>query len=80
MRQGALLNFEGDLVEPAQETFAKFVSQPHDRKASQIGQIFYDNGSVRLYCFLDGLQFKGHAGLVCIMAPLRWARSSNGTV
>lgn len=53
---GALLNFEGDLVEPAEDSFAKFFSQPHERKASQTGQILYNNGSVSiaLWLFYDG--------------------------
>lgn len=53
---GALLNFEGDLVDLAEDSFAKFLSEPHDRKASQTGQILYINGSVSFafWLFYDG--------------------------
>ncbi|KAF8498735.1 hypothetical protein F5888DRAFT_1889188 [Russula emetica] len=51
------LSFEGDLAEPAKQAFSKFLSQPHDHKGAQLADFIYSNGSVRLYCFLDELQF-----------------------
>ena len=51
-----MLSFEGDLADPAEKAFAKFLSRPHDHKAAQLGGFTYSNGSVRLYCFLDELQ------------------------
>jgi hypothetical protein len=57
MRQGALLNFAGDLAEPAEEAFAKFLSRPHDHKGAQLGDFIYSNRSVRFNCFHDELQF-----------------------
>jgi|SRR6266403_4586204 len=57
MRQGAVLSFEGDLADPAEQAFAKFLSQLHDHKAAQLGDFIYSNSSVRLYCFPDNIQF-----------------------
>jgi len=52
-----LLSFEGDLAEQAEQAFSKFLSQPHDHKAAQLADFIYSDGSVRLYRFLDELQF-----------------------
>jgi len=57
MRQGAVLSFEGDLADPAEQAFAKFLSQLHDHKAAQLGDFIYSNSSVRLYCLPDNIQF-----------------------
>ena len=46
MLQGATLTFAGNLINGAITSFAKFVSQEHDRKAAQLGQFVYSNGSV----------------------------------
>ena len=48
MRKGALLSFEGDLAEPAEEASAKFLTRPHDHRAAQVGHFIYSNGSVGL--------------------------------
>ncbi len=57
IRQGAFVSFEGDLTDPAEIAFAKFLSRPHDHhKAAQLGAFTYSNGSVRLYGFADELQ------------------------
>jgi hypothetical protein len=39
--QGALLAYEGDQIEPACTTLAKWLSVDHDRKGSQLGAIAY---------------------------------------
>jgi hypothetical protein len=39
--QGALLPYEGDQIEPACTTLAKWLSVDHDRKGSQLGAIAY---------------------------------------
>jgi hypothetical protein len=82
MRQGAFLSFAGDLADPAQEAFAKFLSRPHDHKAAQLGDFVYTNGSVRLYCLPDEPQitYRGRTGLVWIIAFLRWARALEWTL
>ena len=51
-----MLLFEGDLIDPAAQAFVKFLSRPHDRKATQLSYFIYNNGSVRLYGFRDKLQ------------------------
>lgn len=51
-----MLSFEGDLADPAEKAFAKFLTQPHDHKAAQLGGFTYSNGSVRFYDFPDELQ------------------------
>jgi N-acetylglucosamine kinase-like BadF-type ATPase len=48
--QAAFLVFEGDQVEPAYTTFAKWLSVEHDRKGAQMGAIAYSNGIV---CFIS---------------------------
>ena len=52
-----MLSFEGDLADPAEKAFAKFLSHPHDHKGAQLADFVYSNGSVRLCYFLDVLQF-----------------------
>lgn len=55
-----MLSFEGDLAGPAEQALSNFLTQPpHDHKATQLAEFIYSNGSVRLYCFLDELQFTG---------------------
>ncbi len=44
--QGAVLDFEGDQIEPAYTAFAKWLSIDHDRKGAQMGAITYSNGAV----------------------------------
>ena len=56
MRQGAMLTFAGDLVEPAQTAFAGFLAQQHDHKAAQLGSFLYSGGSVRLHGLLVRLR------------------------
>ncbi|KAH9997045.1 FAD dependent oxidoreductase [Russula vinacea] len=53
---GASLSFTGELADPAEAAFVKFLSRPHDRKATQMGQFMYRNGSVSfgLLLFYDG--------------------------
>ncbi|KAF8463791.1 FAD-binding domain-containing protein [Russula ochroleuca] len=53
---GASLIFEGELADPAAEAFVRFLSWPHDHKASQMGRFMYSNGSVSfgLSLFYDG--------------------------
>lgn len=53
---GASLSFEGNLAEPAEKAFAKFLSRPHDHKAAQLGGFTYNKGSVLfgLSLFYDG--------------------------
>lgn len=45
--QAAVVGFIGDQIRPAYTAFADFLAEEHDRTASQLGQIFYDNGTVR---------------------------------
>lgn len=40
------MNFAGDQVDGAQKVFSKFVSEPHDPKAAQLGEFVYVNGTV----------------------------------
>ncbi|KAH9997051.1 FAD-binding domain-containing protein [Russula vinacea] len=52
----ASLKFEGELAEPAEEVFVRFLSRPHDHRAAQMGRFMYSNGSVSfgLSLFYDG--------------------------
>ncbi|KAI9451168.1 FAD dependent oxidoreductase [Lactarius psammicola] len=52
----ASLNFAGDLIEEAQVTFARFLTQEHDRRAAQLAQFIYSNGTIvfNLLLFYDG--------------------------
>ncbi|KAH9963685.1 hypothetical protein BJV74DRAFT_880011 [Russula compacta] len=43
---GALLAFAGDLIDPAQAAFAKFLAKPHDHKGAQLGTFEYSNLSI----------------------------------
>ncbi|KAH9988281.1 FAD-binding domain-containing protein [Russula compacta] len=43
---GALLAFAGDLIDPAQAAFAKFLAKPHDHKGAQLGTFAYSNLSI----------------------------------
>ena len=45
------MNFAGDQVDGAQEAFSKFLSEPHDPKAAQLGEFVYINGMVRSSAF-----------------------------
>ncbi|KAH9972613.1 hypothetical protein BGW80DRAFT_1459703 [Lactifluus volemus] len=53
---GASLFFGEALADAAQATFTKFLEQPHDHKAGQLGEFLYSNGSVSLglTLFYDG--------------------------
>jgi hypothetical protein len=42
------MNFAGDQIDGAQKVFSKFLSEPHDRKAAQLGEFFYVGGTVSL--------------------------------
>lgn len=52
----ASLTFAGDLIEEAQVTFARFLTQEHDHRASQLAQFLYSDGTVvfGLLLFYDG--------------------------
>ncbi|KAH9037371.1 FAD-binding domain-containing protein [Lactarius deliciosus] len=52
----ALINFVGDQVDGAQQAFSKFVSEPHDHKALQLGEFVYANGTLLfgISLFYDG--------------------------
>ena len=43
-----MLSFTGELADPAEAAFVKFLSRPHDHKATQMGLFMYSNGSVSL--------------------------------
>ncbi len=40
------MNFAGDQVDGAQKAFSKFLSEPHDHRALQLGEFVYINGTV----------------------------------
>jgi hypothetical protein len=42
------MNFAGDQIDGAQKAFSVFLSEPHDRKAAQLGEFFYVGGTVSL--------------------------------
>jgi hypothetical protein len=46
-----MMGFVGDQIRPAYTAFADFLAEEHDRTASQLGQIFYDHGTVRYHPF-----------------------------
>ncbi|KAI9438134.1 FAD-binding domain-containing protein [Lactarius indigo] len=52
----ALINFVGDQVDGAQKAFSKFLSEPHDHKAAQLGEFVYANGTLvfGISLFYDG--------------------------
>ncbi|KAI0251538.1 FAD-binding domain-containing protein [Lactifluus subvellereus] len=55
---GTVLSFAGNQIEPAYTAFADFLSREHDHKGAQLGQISYDNGTVKfaVVLFYDGPQ------------------------
>jgi hypothetical protein len=52
----AQMNFAGDQIDGAQKAFSVFLSEPHDRKAAQLGEFFYVGGTLlfSLTLFYDG--------------------------
>ncbi|KAF8267898.1 FAD-binding domain-containing protein [Lactarius quietus] len=55
----AQINFAGDQIYSAQKTLSQFLSEPHDRKAAQLAEFIYVDGTLllSLTLFYDGPRF-----------------------